>query len=360
MKHALLLSVSALLVVAIAGAQVMAGPVRAQDDSTPTPPAPDLAAIAASYPRVDGSTSALPMQVMIACVLLDVPCEWMEDPLFGFGPIGEGGTRRIMPVWDYFNMDNQEEPTEAMLFLMNMAHNGTHGSYVNLINGDTDLILVARVPSHDELAAAEEAGVTLDVRPVALDAFVFLVNVDNPVDSLPLETIRAIYTGEITHWAAISDALPPGTTQTDVIAAYQRNENSGSQELMEALVMQGAPMMPTAGDMILPGMMGPINEISWNPLGIGYSVFFYAANVFPAEQIKLLGVDGVIPTPETIASREYPLATEVFVVVRDDMPADSTAVQLRDWLLTPDGQAAIQASGYVPLEGVAPAVPQIG
>ena len=41
------------------------------------------------------------------------------------------------------------------------------GSYMNLIKGQADLILVAREPSADELAVAEAAAVTLDVRRVA-------------------------------------------------------------------------------------------------------------------------------------------------------------------------------------------------
>jgi hypothetical protein len=41
------------------------------------------------------------------------------------------------------------------------------GRYMNLINGQADLILGAREPSADELAVAKAAAVTLDVRHVA-------------------------------------------------------------------------------------------------------------------------------------------------------------------------------------------------
>jgi hypothetical protein len=58
-------------------------------------------------------------------------------------------------------------------------HSGTHGAYVNLIEGNANFILVARLPSEDELQAAQESGVVLDVQAVALDAFVFLVNAEN-------------------------------------------------------------------------------------------------------------------------------------------------------------------------------------
>jgi phosphate transport system substrate-binding protein len=285
---------------------------------------------------VDGSTSALPLQATIACHLLDVTCDWVggeedeEFPLF----FGEG--RRIMPVLF------AEPPDESVEMIYSIWHTGTHTAYVNLIEGNADFILVARSPSQDERIASKGHGVELDVRPVALDAFVFLVNTANPVDDLTTEAIRDIYTGQITDWAALGGP-------DESIQAYLRNENSGSQELMKTLVMQDLPMID-APDMILESMMGPINAIGEDPLGIGYSVYFYASYILPSQQIKLIGVDGVHPTSDTIATRTYPLATEVYAVVRADTPPDSTAVMLRDWLFTEEGQATIAESGYVPLE----------
>jgi phosphate transport system substrate-binding protein len=108
--------------------------------------------------------------------------------------------------------------------------------------------------------------------------------------------------------------------------------------------------MIDAPEMIFETMMGPINAIGEDPGGIGYSVYFYAKFILPDPRIKLIAIEGVEPTSENIASGTYPLATEVYVVVRADMPEDSTAVLLRDWLLTEAGQAAIASSGYVPLQ----------
>jgi ABC-type phosphate transport system substrate-binding protein len=102
--------------------------------------------------------------------------------------------------------------------------------------------------------------------------------------------------------------------------------------------------------MIFESMVGPINAIRDDPLGIGYSVFFYASYMLPDENVSLLGIDGIAPTSETIASREYSLVTEVYAVVRADMPPDSSAIILRDWLLTEEGQEAIAESGYVPIK----------
>ncbi|MCJ7823931.1 MAG: substrate-binding domain-containing protein [Anaerolineales bacterium] len=281
-----------------------------------------------NYPRVDGSTSAYPMQITLACQILDVPCFWQEGDLFG-------ALRRIIPDPEFEGSSDQVE------MILSIWHNGTHNSYTNLIEGNSELIIVARPPSEDELQAAEQAGVQLELKPVALDAFVFVLNEENPVDDIPLESIRSVYTGEITLWWKLGGRL-------DEIHTYQRNRNSGSQELMESLVMRGASMIESP-DMILDSMMGPINAIGDDPLGIGYSVYFYAAFIFPHERVKMIAVDGVHPTSENIADRSYPLTTEVYAVIRGDAHQESAARLLLDWLQTAEGQAAIAESGYVPI-----------
>lgn len=299
-----------------------------QHDSTQTPESRDMDFITiTSYPKVDGSTSTYPMQIQIACNILGIRCEWHDA-----GPFEP--TRRIGP--DPLFTD----PGGAVDRIYELWHSGTHGAYMNLISGESEFILVARPPSDDELAAAKQAGMAFDVRPVALDAFVFLAHSDNPVESISLSDLRAAYTGEITNWMELGGI--PGSLHT-----YQRNQNSGSQELMEKLVMRGMQMIDSP-EMILESMMGPIHAISEDPLGLGYSVYFYAKHIFPHEQVKILAVDGIFPTPETIANRSYPLSTEVYAVIRDGTPGDHPAGILFDWIQSEGGQAAVAQSGYVP------------
>ena len=309
-------------------------PVPATETPTPEPEAaPALSAV--YYPFVDGSTSALPLQVLLACKILGVPCVWQEGwPL--------DATRRLAPELSFTDAPQSVERINSIW------HSGTHQAYMNLIEGMAEFILVARLPSDDENQAAELSGVVLDVQPVALDAFVLLVNRGNPVDDLALETIRDIYTGEIRHWSELGPGIGQRFDAEEEIHTYQRNRNSGSQELMEKLVMRGAAMTP-APDMLLDSMSGPINALSDDPLGIGYSVYYYAVFILPSEDIKLIGVDGVVPTSDTIADGSYPLTTEVYVVTRGGRPQDHTAVLLRDWLLTLAGQAVVRESGYVPI-----------
>ncbi len=188
-------------------------------------------AIAEDYPSVDGSTSAEPLQGAVFCEILDIDWEWYTRGLEAPRLIGPSDT-----AYD-------EDPRIFDFFRDHVSHNGTHSAYMNLISGQADLILVAREPSIDELEAAATAAVNLDVQPVALDAFVFLANDSGPVRDLPLETIRQIYSGSITTWdQAVAGAAP------NEIVPFVRNRNSGSQELMEKLVMRArrcSPQLPT-------------------------------------------------------------------------------------------------------------------
>ena len=93
---------------------------------------------------------------------------------------------------------------------------------------------------------------------------------------------------------------------------------------------------------------GILNEDVWQKalvLELNYEVD-------PGENIKLIRVDGVTPTSATIADRSYPLTTHVYAVIREGARRKSSAVLLRDWLLTRAGQAVVERSGYLPVGGL--------
>lgn len=283
---------------------------------------------AENYPRTDGSTSAHPLGVLVASALVGVPCRWRESPSMS------GTERRLLLAED------QAWVPEHNLHRRTW-HDGTHGSWVNLIEGDSDLIYVCRYPSPDELELMAQKGVKVEAVPIARDAFVFLLNRENPVDGLTLAQIRDIYTNKVPTWKAV------GGPQ-EHITAYQRNRNSGSQETMETLVMPGLEMPPGRSAVGL-SMTGPYNLLVGDKWGIAYTFYYYHEKMSPVPELKLAAVDGVKPDPTTIVTGRYPLVTPVLAVIRADTPADAPVRRLQQWLLTPAGQAVVGASGYVPL-----------
>ena len=280
-----------------------------------------------NYPKVDGSTSAEPLQVLIACRLFDVEYSWVYLSFWFNYPY------HLMPSCDI-------KPEIGRFITERIHHYGTHSSFINLIHKNADLIITARTASDEELFLADSLGINLVEIPIALDAFVFLANINNPINSLTTKEIQDIYTGNITHWNEI------GGTNTE-IRPYQRNSNSGSQELMESLIMKDLTMIDLP-DMIVLGMLGLINRIEYDREGLGYSVNYFTQYMVRSDSIKLLAIDGVYPGYNTLKNREYGYTTNVYAVIREDLDKSSTAYKLYELLLTASGQSVINESGYIP------------
>lgn len=281
-----------------------------------------------NYPRVDGSTSTEPLQTLVACRLLGVDYAWITFPWFVIN-------------YPYRIMPDCSEDTEVCSYITHFIHHyGTHDSYVNLIMDRTDLILVARTPSQDEIHLADSIGIQLKETPMALDAFVFLNNPKNPVNALTTSQIQDIYTGKISSWSDLGG-------NPESINAYQRNKNSGSQELMESLIMKDLQMIDLP-DMIMQGMIGLINQVEYDLQGLGYSVNYYTRYMIRSDSIKLLSVDGIYPDTDMLKTRAYPYTTEVYVVIREDLDRNSTAYQLYELLISSEGQDLVEESGYIP------------
>lgn len=282
-------------------------PVTAPPETeSPYHPTASLTFTKETYPKVDGATAMYPMSLEIAMATIGL---------------------------------SEEEAEEFIV------HHTTSKAYYGLIDKTCDLIFVSE-PSDDILNRAKEAGVTFEMVGIGRDGFVFVINQDNPVDNLTIEQIQDIYTGKITNWKEV------GGEDVEIIP-YQREANSGSQNLMEKMVMKGIPMMDPPVEYRIESMFGLIDSVAAyenSKAALGYSIYLYAKDQYVKDSIKFLSINGVYPTDETIADGSYPLSKIVYAIFRADEPADSPVRQLVDWLRTDEGQVAVEAGGYVGLK----------
>jgi len=226
-----------------------------------------------------------------------------------------------------------------------MQFNTTPAAYDNLIAGEKDVIFVT-APSVEEMAAAEAAGIELEVIPIVKDALVFLVNTDNPINGLTQQQVQDIYTGQVTIWRELGGS-------DEAIIAYQRPINSGSQTLFLQLAMAGIRPVDPPAEIRPSGMADLMDVISTydnSAQALGYSVFYYTQEMYVQDNVKLVAIDGVRPTRDTIAEGGYPFGTFYYAVVRSDEPEGSLARQLIDWALSDEGQQTFSAASYVPLD----------
>ena len=280
-----------------------------------------------NYPIVDGSTSADPLKAVIACKLFGVRYRWATD---------SQRLRYIKP-----NLDKNE--TEA--FQQLIKNSQTHESFIKLIDEEAELILVARTMSPDEQTCADTKGVSLTETPIALDALVFIINPANPIKSLTIKQIQDIYTCKITNWKEV------GGKNADIIP-YIRNTNSGSQELMEALVMKDLDMtdLPTNGYelVVINTMLGAFDYVLHGTDGLCYTIYYYKEYMVTGAAVKSVAVNGIYPDKTTIGNKSYPYTAEVYAVIRSDLDTSSMAYKLYEWLQTKEGKQVISESGYVP------------
>lgn len=317
-----------------------------------------------TLPRLDGSTTAQPLSTLILCRLLGLGAVWQYRHIWDAGGEAESPERFLVPrcagspLPAAGSTAGSYESRDGVFpgFRLELALTGTNNAYRNLALGSCDFIIVARPPSADEAALAKEKGVGFASRAIGLDAFIFILNSANPVTNLTTEQIRQLYQDNVLRWSEVGG-------NGEKVVVFQRERNSGSQETMLALVMKGVKMAPSVEQLLEQGMGGPYNRLQHEKNGIGYTFYYYHTVQSPVNRalmttregkppvppIKICAVDGVLPTAETIRSRAYPFATEVYAVIRADAPPESPAARLRDWLLTPEGQALVAESGYVPL-----------
>lgn len=280
-----------------------------------------------TFPVIDGSDSTEPIRIMLAASLVgDYRCVWL--------PTLTDGARFLRLL------SKTDDVTAIQQLYTKLKDNNTHPSYINLIDGSVELIICARESSEDEQKYAREKGVTLIEKPIAYDSFAFLLNRNNKVNNLSHEQVVGIYSGKITNWSQVGGDDQP-------IVAFTRNRNSGSQEKMEKLVMQGTPMIDLpelrGGSMIWPYMM-----LHQAVDGIAYSPYYYYLNMSESvEYVKAIAINSVPPTKEHIRDRSYPFVSAVVAVIRSDTPADIYARKIFDYLTTTDGKKIIEASGYV-------------
>ena len=282
------------------------------------------------WPQTDCSTSTQPLRDLVAYKLLEVPYTWEVDWM-------SGTTYIIHP-------DFWTEPSFSYNdYLANNLCSGTHGAYTNLIESKTDIIIASRDISRNEKAAAAELGIELETAPLAIDALVFIVNPKNPVKNLTSDQVRKIYTGEITNWKEVGGV-------DHVITPYIRDADSGSQEKMETLVMKGLTMIDGTymREIIGSQMTSPYMQLENDEYGIGYTPFFYCtAMVRDLLNVKMLSIDDVAPSKESLRENSYPFVSSIYAAVHRSESHQSMAYKLYQFLFTEKGADMIDESGYI-------------
>ena len=214
-----------------------------------------------------------------------------------------------------------------------------------MINGTVDIANASRAMKPEEIAAAKANGISPVEFTVAGDAIAVVVHPSNPVDTLTLQQISEIYTGNIANWSQVGGEDRP-------IVLLSRESNSGTYVyFLENVIRLGnreSELLFTPDTLLMPSSEGISTEARQNPNGIGYDGLGY---VTADQKVVAVARDAdapyVLPSVETVNDGSYPIARPLYMYTAGE-PADQ-AKEYLDWVLG-DGQSLVSELGFVPLQ----------
>jgi ABC-type phosphate transport system, periplasmic component len=289
-----------------------------------------------TFPAIDGSTVCIPMAAEFVWQFTDLSDTQNEFVSETFGFLSFSTTPHAYDKIINDGKTNGVVSKRIAQFEVEEYH----------FNKRPDIVL-ATYPSTDELKTASKAGVELIIKPVCYDSFVFITHKDNPVESLTVEQIQKIYSGKITNWKEVGG-------RNSRIVAYQREPNSGSQTAMEEQVMKGIPMTkpPTAEFAMGMGMLiEMVADYENSTMSLGYTYKYYVDRQYKNQDIKILKVNGIMPSDENVRNNSYAFIAPYNAVIRST-DIDEVGGRFLNWMLSNEGQACITQAGYVSLTDI--------
>ena len=203
-----------------------------------------------------------------------------------------------------------------------LQYHNTRGAYKGIVDGTIDIAFCAK-PSDEQVRYGLEKGVELELTPIGREAFVFLVNKNNPISNLSMEQLKEIYAGKITNWKDVGGVNRP-------INVVQRNQGSGSQTTLEKMF----------GKDIVSNFFGPLGA------SIGFSFRFYVEELTKHGHIKMLELNNVYPNKENVQNNTYPIVSNFYAVTRKG-ETNPNVQKVLDFALSSTGQDIIDEIGYV-------------
>ncbi len=192
--------------------------------------------------------------------------------------------------------------------------------------GTCDIGLSSRDLKDEEKAQGLEATV------LAYDGIAIIVNPENPVSDLDVETIADIYTGEITNWSEIDG-------DDSEIVLIGREAGSGTRDGFESITgteenCKYRQELTSTGDVI--------TTVAGNPAAIGY-----ASVASVKDSVKMVTVGGVAPTEDTIKDGSYVVQRPFVLVTKSDTKLSESAQKFYDYITSENAREAISSAGVV-------------
>lgn len=209
-----------------------------------------------------------------------------------------------------------------------IAAEGSTTGIAAITDGTAQIGMSSRRAKTTEMSLASSKGVTLKPIIVAHDGIAIVVNAANPIAKLSKSQVEKIFSGGVTDWSAVGGSAGK-------ISVYTRNTSSGTYADFRTLAMNGIDYASSSQKMA--GNEQIVAEVSKNPLGIGYVGLAYIRE----GGLKVLPVDGVLPSKESVLSKKYAFARPTFYYTNGEPTGE--AKKFIDFTLSDEGKRIVES-----------------
>lgn len=218
-----------------------------------------------------------------------------------------------------------------------VSESGSGNGAKALLNGTCDVANLSRHLKDSEKEAMTAKGIKPVAHVAAYDALPVIVHPSNKVGALTIAQIKDIYTGKITNWKDVG-----GFDRTIVVIS--RDTNSGTYETFAELVLgKDGKVMQSAE---YTGSNGAVRQrVQKTDGAIGY-----IGIGFIDDTVKVLTVNGIAPSVETVLDKSYPICRELFMFTNGEPASDSLAGRFLGLLSSKEGAEMVEEIGFVPVQ----------
>ncbi len=215
-----------------------------------------------------------------------------------------------------------------------IAAEGSTTGIAAIIDGTAQIGMSSRRAKPAELGAASSKGINMKPTIVAYDGIAVIANAANPIKALTKKQVEQIFTGEVADWSGIGGS-------GGKISVYTRNTSSGTYSDFKELAMKKRDYAP--GSQKMAGNEQIASEVGKNANGVGYVGLAYTK----AAGVKVIPIDGVLPSVQAVHAKTYPYARPTFYYTNGE--ASGLARKFLDFTIGPGGQKIVAQVGFVPI-----------
>lgn len=190
---------------------------------------------------------------------------------------------------------------------------------------------------------------------VAVDALAVYVHKDNPINSLSIPEVDAIFsvtrrcggTADVTSWG---EAGLDGNWANRPVQLYGRNSVSGTYGYFKQVALCSGDFKNTVNEQ--PGSASVVQAVSSSLNGIGYSGMGYVTSGVKALALaEEPGAEAIPADAEFVASGDYPLSRYLYVYVnrKPNTPLQPLEQEFLRMVLSRQGQEIVAKDGYIPV-----------